>query len=64
MSFELHNGFDKRSEYINEVEFQDIARSLKALAVEQGFPEDFAIDQFVRLGPVAAAAALGKPART
>lgn len=61
MSFALQNGFELRTEQVNSVEFAEIARALKALAAEQGFSEDVAIDKLVRLGPAAAAAAMRMP---
>jgi hypothetical protein len=58
LSFALQNGFELRTEQINGLEFQEIARALKVLAAEQGFSEDTAIDNLVRLGPAAAVAAM------
>ena len=58
MSFELHAGFEKRTEIANGREFADVARMLKDMASAQGVSEEVAMDHLVRLGPVAAMVAI------
>ncbi|MBC2652745.1 hypothetical protein H7F50_14150 [Novosphingobium flavum] len=54
MSFELNSAFERREEWkaarLSEVEYQEIARALKALASEHGASAEPAIDALAHKG--------------
>lgn len=62
MSFEANSAFERREEWLaahlSELEYQEIARTLKALAAERGAMPEPAIDALALKGLDAALAAI------
>ena len=59
MSFLDHSQFEKRAEYMDEIQFRDIVRGLRELAARHGLAEVELVELMVRSGPAAAFAELG-----
>ena len=64
MSFESNSLFERREEWmaahLSELEYQEIARTLKSLAAERGTQADPAIDALAHKGLDAALDAMGQ----
>ena len=54
----MHHGFERRADRLNEQEFAETARVLKALAGEGGHAVDPVLEQLVRKGLAAALASM------
>jgi hypothetical protein len=54
MSYDMHSAFERREEWkaarVNEVEFEDMARALKALALEKGLDAEPVIESLAGKG--------------
>ena len=63
MSFLDHSQFEKRAEYMDEINFREVVRGLKDLAAHHGLAEVELVELMVRSGPAAAFAELGERIR-